>query len=220
MLERGVALNGQPNFGEWLSWHRHQRDVVSYGKGLRLKDAMGMAVQLSGQACALSVGVATCSRLSLPNGADGAVFLFQGSCVNVSGIGTVPCKSNGTSSALLVHGVGDLKDANGQPLYSPAQPAQLVVLCLRTLCTHPDGDAYAGYTNQPEELAEDVAANPLRVIVDVPQTVTGDATICTVSGAVDAGKFFCLDPARSGRDAQGNYVQVLDFYGDILGGNR
>lgn len=175
---------------------------------------------LTGQLCSLTTTNPTCSKLNLPRGGNGAIFLFQGSCVNDSDVGTVTCKTNGSTKAQLVHGEGNLDGTNGQPLYDRTHPAQLIVLCLKTLCTHPDGDAYGGYTNNLHELQEDVAANPLVVTVELPVQITADATICRTAGVIDSTKAFCIDPAKSGRDSKGNYIQVVNFFDDVLGHNR
>jgi hypothetical protein len=175
---------------------------------------------VSGTPCTLSAATPTCSKLNLPKGGSGSIFLYQGSCVNDDTVGTVACKNNTSSTAQLVHGDGNLEDANGNPLYTRAHPALLTISCLKTLCTHPDGDAYSGYTNNLHELREDVAANPLVITVENPTLFTADATICAVGGVIDSGKQFCIDPVKSGRDSKGNYIQVVDFLDDVLGHNR
>ncbi len=72
-----------------------------------------------------TAGVPTCGQFLLPNGASGHVTLSVGSC---DGLG--PCRAG----ALVVTAIANLKDSNGNPLYSNNSPATLVVACDKVLC--------------------------------------------------------------------------------------
>ena len=178
-----------------------------------------------GTPCVLSATQGTCSQYILPNGGTSAVFLYQTVCANSTDTPGLTCKTSGSLIAQLVYALGQLQDTTGHPLYSATHPATLVVGCYKTLCVHPDKE---GATEKwtATELAEDVKANPLRVTVSLdgipgaPATFTGDATVCSKPGVVNAGKYFCLDPKLTKRDANGNYIQYLLFYGDPKAINR
>ncbi len=184
---------------------------------------------ITGAPCVLSATQATCSQFQLTNGASSTVpvYLFQTLCSNSSVDPGISCKASGSLQAQLVHATATLEDANGNPLYSAAHPATLIVSCYVKVCPSAVKSNY-GYSNNRTTLTKDVAANPLSVTVYVPSAVpggpatpvTGDATICAKTGVVDAGKYFCIDPCPSGRDAQGNYIQVLRFFDDPLAHNR
>jgi hypothetical protein len=173
----------------------------------------------SDQPCVLSATQGTCSQYILPNGGTSSVYLYQTVCAGSVDTTGITCKTNGVLTAQLVNAIGQLLDGQGHALYTNAHPATLVVSCYKTLCTHPDKES-AGEKWSLTELKEDAKANPLRVTVDLqgvpnaPATFTGDATICSKSGVVNAGKYFCLDPTLSKRDASGNYIQYLLFVGD------
>ncbi len=167
----------------------------------------------TGVPCVLSATQATCSQFVLPKGALNAVYLYQTKC-------DAGCKTGGGTTAQIVYGTATLTDAGGNALYSRAHPAALAIKCYSTLCPHPD-PMPPGQRYDLHELKEDVAANPVEFTVFLPgsktQTFTAIATICTKAGVVDAGKYFCIDPAKSGRDTKKNYTAYVLFFGDPKG---
>ena len=165
---------------------------------------------VSGAPCVLSATQTTCSQFILPKGALNAVYLYQTVCDS-------GCKTGGGSTAQIVYGTADLTNGHGTALYTRAHPATLVVKCWSTLCPHPD-PMPPGQKYDLHELQEDVAANKLEVTVFLPgsktQTFTGIATICKNTGVVDSTKLFCIDPVKSKRDSQKNYIVYVNFIGD------
>ena len=178
----------------------------------------------TGSTCVLGPTNPTCSQLVLGSGAlESNAYLYEGTCVNVTGPATATCQTGGSFPALLVYGLAALQQT-GSFAYTANNPAKLLVSCYRAVCPHPDQEGFGGSGDEGSrgELQEMVTAYPLTVTVNTSPTttVTADATICANPGVVDAGKYFCIDPSLSGTDASGNYIQVLDFYGDILAHNR
>ncbi len=167
----------------------------------------------------LSATQGTCSKYILPNGGSSNIYLYQTDCLNSVDTPGIPCRIKAGLTGQLVNAIGPLLDNQNNALYTRTKPATLVVGCYSALCPHTDKEAPREKWSL-FELQEDVKANPLHVWVDLtgvpnaPATFAGDATICAKSGIVDAGKYFCIDPTLSKRDAAGNYVPYLLFIGD------
>jgi hypothetical protein len=195
------------------------------GQAATVTTSPGVATTLNsvdpytGQPCVLSATQGVCSQYILPRGGTNNIYLFQTECAGSADTVGVVCRTGGGLTAQLVNALGPLLDAQGNAIYTRAKPATLVVSCYKTLCPHPDRES-AGEKWSLTELKEDVKAIPTQMSVDLtgvpgaPASFTGVATICAKTGVVDAGKYFCIDPVLSKRDANGNFIQYLLFVGD------
>jgi hypothetical protein len=147
-----------------------------------------------------TAAVPTCSTLLLPKGANGQVLLSEGACEGVIATPGVTCRSAGSTEALMVNATANLKDAQGQPLYSRSSPATLIVKCDRTLCRG------KGVTKFP--LIVDIANNG--------NFVTAGA--CPKKGKIGAtGNPFCVDYRQSHRTRSCDLLTYLLFAIDVRG---
>ncbi len=218
VLENAVVLQVSATTGGPLTPGTITTDVA--GQAATVDGTPGVPIPtinsldpVSGQPCVLSATQTTCSQFNLPKGALDAVYLYQTAC-------PTGCKTGGGSTAQIVYGTGTLTTATGTPLYTRSKPASMVIRCYSVLCPHPDAMP-PGQVYDLHELKEDVAANPLEFTVFLPgsktATFTGIATVCAKTGIVDAGKYFCIDPKKSGRDSKKNYTVYVLFIGDPKG---
>jgi hypothetical protein len=156
----------------------------------------------NGSQCVPSQQTPTCAQLFLGNGANGSqpVYLFEGSCIGVS----TTCLSNGSLAGLLVDATANFKDANGQPLYTNAHPAKVVISCYVGLCkTIGDTD------NDTEDKTEDANKYPLYLNASDTGGSFTKAPLCTKPGVINAGATFCVDLSGSLRDKNKNLVTTL-----------
>jgi hypothetical protein len=156
----------------------------------------------NGTTCTLSAQTPTCSQLILGNGANGnqPVYLFEGQCTGVSST----CLASGSLAGLLVNATANFKDANGNPLYTNAHPAQVVVSCYSQLCK-PVGDT----DNDLEDRTEDAQAYPLYFNVSASGGSFVKAPLCTKAGVINPGASFCVDLSTSYRDKNKNLFTTL-----------
>ena len=133
-----------------------------------------------------------CGFLQLPNGGNGTVLMYVGSCV-----GVVTCFGGTGQPAGLVTAEVSLKDAAGNPLYTKAAPATFVVACDKSLCSNGGVPSF-------------------RVLVDVTNTGTlTPAPDCPAKGVLGASQSACLDTVQSKRDNAGDLYSVVLFDHDI-----
>lgn len=133
-----------------------------------------------------TAGVPTCGQFLLPNGASGHVTLSVGSC---DGLG--PCRAG----ALVVTAIANLKDSNGNPLYSNNSPATLVVACDKVLC---------------KETANGVPSIPLIYTLDNDGPLkTQPAPPCPAKGVLGADQEACVDYVSSSRSQGDLYLHLL-----------
>jgi hypothetical protein len=146
-----------------------------------------LSFELSDPSCtAPTPEVPTCGYLLLPNGANGNVTLSLGSCDDVA-----DCRAAGSTEALVVMALADLKDQEGDPLYDNQAPATLVVACDKVLC---------GQAGVPKL--------PLLYNLDN----TGELKLappCPAKGVLGADQDACVDYVLSVRDGGDLYSYLL-----------
>ena len=160
------------------------------------------SLNANGTQCVLSQQTPTCAKLVLGNGANAnqPVYLFEGQCAGASST----CLSNGTLTGLLVNATANFKDANGNPLYTNAHPAQIIVSCYVGLCK-PVGDT----DNDAEDRTEDANKYPDFVSVSDTGTTFVKAPLCLKPGVINAGASYCVDTSSSFRDKNNNLFTTL-----------
>ena len=131
-----------------------------------------------------TAGVPTCGQFLLPNGASGHVTLSVGSC---DGLGA--CRTG----ALVVTAIANLKDAEGNPLYTNNSPT-LVVACDKALC---------------RETANGVPSIPLIYTLDNDGPLTQQALPCPAKGVLGEGQEACVDYVSSSRSQGDLYLHLL-----------
>ena len=133
-----------------------------------------------------------CGFLQLPNGANGTIFLYVGSCD-----GVVACFANQPQQpAGLVTAEVSLKDENGESLYKTS-PATFILACDKTLCSN-------GGVPSFRPLVDLTNAGPLVSLDD-----------CPAKGVLGADQDACLDTVQSKRDGAGDLYSVILFDHDI-----
>jgi hypothetical protein len=154
------------------------------------------SLNLTDSSCATPTAqVPTCGQFLLPNGGSGHVTLSINSC---EGLGD--CKTAGGLRALVVTGIANLKDANGNPLYSKTSPATLVVACDKDLC---------------RETANGVPKLPLIYTLNNTGQLDKVALPCPAKGVVGE-EAACVDYASSSRHQGDLYLHLL-FAADMRG---
>ena len=135
-----------------------------------------------------------CGFLLLDNGGNGAVLMSVGSCDQI-----LTCRTGGGSTAELVTASVNLKDANGNPLYTHADPATLILACDKTLC----GNGGVGQFPVTVDLTDSGAF-----------TTLGD---CPAKGVLGADQSACVDQVQSTKDNAGDVYTYILFVHDIRG---
>lgn len=135
-----------------------------------------------------------CGFLLLDNGGNGAVLMSVGSCDQI-----LACRTGGGSTAELVTASVNLKDASGNPLYTRADPATLILACDKTLC----GNGGVGQFPVTVDLTDTGAF-----------TTLGD---CPAKGVLGADQDACVDPVQSTKDNAGDVYTYILFVHDIRG---
>jgi len=193
-VENGVALTVTQVSGTALS-PGSVSGVGSARTAVRAQAAPGQSLNVTDPDCSLpSPGSPVCGQLLLPNGGNGTVLMSVGSCASI-----LSCRAGGGTQAELVTAAVDLKDAQGNPLYTRAAPATFVLACDKVLC----GNGGAA-----------------QVPVTIDLTNTGSfATVpaCPAKGVVGAGQDVCLDTVQTKRDNAGDTFSYILFVHDIRG---
>jgi hypothetical protein len=157
----------------------------------------GRSLNLTDSSCATPTAeVPTCGQFLLPNGGSGHVTLSINSC---DGLGD--CKTAGGLTALVVTGIANLKDADGNPLYSKASPATLVVACDKDLC---------------REMANGVPKLPLIYTLNNTGPLDNKAGPCPAKGVIGEKQEACVDYVSSSRHEGDLYLHLL-FVADARG---
>jgi hypothetical protein len=158
---------------------------ASPGKPLTLKDP---------NCASPTEKVPNCGQFLLPEGASGHVTLSVGSC---DGLG--PCLTTGSSEALVVTAIANLKDAYGHPLYSKYHPATVVLACDKALCRNTAN-----------------GVPKFKVIYTLNNTGSLDkvAPPCPKKGVLGKGQEACVDYAQSHRH-QGDLYLSFHFVHDV-----
>ena len=166
-------------------------------KAVGANAAPGRTLSVTDSSCAAPTAeVPTCGQFLLPNGGSGHVTLSINSC---DGLGN--CKTAGGLRALVVTGIANLKDANGNPLYSKSSPATLVVACDKDLC---------------RETANGVPKLPLIYTLNNTGPLDKTAGPCPAKGVVGEGQEACVDYVSSSRNKGDLYLHLL-FVADMRG---
>jgi hypothetical protein len=131
-----------------------------------------------------------CGFVKLPNGANSDVLLTTGACGTVAN-----CDSahNGTLSQV----VADLGDPNNGGLYSPTNPATLILKCYRTICGQGGVNKHYAYISLGA--SGDLAQSPP----------------CPAKGTIGAGENFCTDYVQSSRDNADDLLLYVLFDEDL-----
>lgn len=133
--------------------------------------------------------IPTCGQFILPEGANGRVTMSVGSC---DGLG--PCRVVGSTKALVVTAIADLKDSQDNPLYNKTSPATVVVACDKDLC---------------RELANGVPKIPVIYTLENTGSLTKTAPPCPAKGVVGENQEACVDYVQSSRNQGDLYLVVL-----------
>lgn len=153
------------------------------GASAALKDGTAGA---DGSACAtVDAAHPMCGVLSLPNGAAGQVALSLGVCPT----GQV-CRDGG----LVTQFIADMTD-----LYTRSSPAQMTIVCDKSVCGEGGVPAYRALWSQ---------------------AATGDlltTPVCPAKGLIGADQEFCTDTVASKRDNAGDLRLVILFLKDVRG---
>ena len=187
-FENGVVLRVRAASGAQLAPDEVTVEVAltavgadaSPGRSLNVRDSTCLAP---------TTAVPNCGQFLLPNGASGHVTLSVGSC---DGLG--PCRTSGGIEALVITAIANLKDAQGNPLYSNLQPATLVVACDKDLC---------------RETANGVPSLPLIYTLDNTGDLDKTAPPCPAKGVLGAGQEACVDYVQSSRSQGDLYLYLL-----------
>jgi hypothetical protein len=159
-------------------------------KAVGANAAPGSSLNLTDSSCAAPTAeVPTCGQFLLPNGASGRVTLSLNSC---DGLGD--CKTAGGLEALVVTGIANLKDSDGNPLYSNTSPATLVFACDKDLC---------------KETANGVPKLPLIYTLNNTGPLDQVADPCPAKGVVGEGQGACVDYVSSSRNHGDLYLHLL-----------
>jgi hypothetical protein len=156
----------------------------------------GVAATLGSNSCLdASPVMPTCAITTFQHGVNGKALLSEGACSGVAS----GCLSNGGEISLLMNVAANMKDANGQPLYSRTDPALTIVECDKTLC------ANAG-------------VNKFVLLVDLNGTGQYvQAPGCPAKGTIaPTGVPFCVDYFTSHRDGSGDTLLYFDFAIDYI----
>jgi hypothetical protein len=130
--------------------------------------------------------VPTCGKLILENGAKGRVIMAIHSCKGLEKRGGIPCRERGDIQALVVTVIANLKDFDGDPLYSRKDPATVVVICDKVLC------GKTGYSRHKH-----VPKIPLIYTLKNTGPLTNVAPPCPKKGVIGKGQEVCTDFAQS-----------------------
>jgi hypothetical protein len=107
--------------------------------------------------------------------------------------------TEGSTEALVVTAIANLKDSQGTPLYSRTSPATVVLACDKALC---------------REVANGVPKIPVLYTFDNTGPLTKAAPPCPSKGVVGADQEACVDYVQSSRQGGDLYLYFL-FVHDI-----
>ena len=184
----GVVLRVRVTSGGRLDSGQETIDVALTAVGDTAAPRKSLSVKDS-NCVAPTAEVPNCGQFLLPNGANGHVTLSVGSC---DGLG--PCMTEGSTEALVVTAIANLKDLGGQPLYSKASPATVVLACDKALC---------------REVANGVPKIPILYTFDNTGSLTKTAAPCPKKGVVGADQEACVDYVQSSRNDGDLYLYFL-----------
>ena len=131
-----------------------------------------------------------CGIVTLPNGATGNVALSLGLCPS-----STACATGGLVTQLIAN----LNGTDGAGLYTRTSPAQMTIVCDKSIC---------GQGGVPSYLAQ------------WSQSATGALTTapaCPAKGVIGADQQFCTDTVSSTRDNAGDLRLVVLFLDDVRG---
>ena len=117
--------------------------------------------------------------------------LSQGACNPFTA-----CLTGSQNQALLVQGIANLRDGNGNLLYSRNSPATVQLRCDKTLCG-------GGWANGFPIVYQDSSGGPFLT-----------APACPKKGTIGPSQTFCQDFTQNHRDNAGDLVAFLLFLDD------
>ena len=194
VAENGVVLVVSATAGDSLHSAQDKVNVQSFAASI--VGTPGVPTTLSATACQNPTPqLPTCAVTFFQHGVKGKAFLSGGVC---QGIAT-NCLTNGTEISLLMNVTANMKDANGNPLYSRTDPAVTVVACDKSLC----GGG---------------GINTFVLLVDLHGTGNYvQAPACPSKGTIaPTGVPFCVDYVTSHRDNAGDTLLYFDFADDFI----
>jgi hypothetical protein len=186
----GVVFKVKVVYGEDLAPDKITVEVALTAVGANAKP--GKPLTLRDPNCAAPTAkVPTCGILRLNNGADGRVTLSVGSC---DGLVKVPgrdeCREVGDTEALVVTFIANLRDFEGDLLYSRKEPAKVILACDEVLC---------GKTDRIKVLYTLRNIGPLKKV----------APPCPKKGVLGKGQEACVDYEQSKRRDGDLYLPFL-----------
>jgi hypothetical protein len=187
----GVVLRVRAASG--VSLDADQMTVEVALKAAGANATAGDPLNLTDPDCAAPTGtVPNCGQFLLPEGANGHVTVSVGSCdgLNDPDDPEVKCRDG----ALLVTAIGNLKDEQGNPLYTRSSPATLVVACDKDLC---------------REMANGVPKVPLFFTLNNTGPLEEEALPCPAKGVIDEDQDACVDYVSSSRSRGDLYLHLL-----------
>ncbi|WP_417564450.1 hypothetical protein [Microbacterium sp.] len=131
-----------------------------------------------------------CGVVRLPNGATGNVALSLGVC---------PTTSDCAKGALVTQLIANLTSTGGAALYTRTNPAQMTIICDKSICGKGGVPSYRALWSQ---------------------SATGTLTetpACPNKGVIGTDQQFCTDTVSSTRDNAGDLLLVVLFLDDVRG---
>jgi hypothetical protein len=187
----GVKLKVKVVYGDDLAPGKITVEVALTAVGADAKP--GTSLTLKDPDCAAPTAmVPNCGILLLKNGADGHVTLSVGSCDGLAERFD-GCREAGGTTALVITAIGNLKDADGDPLYSRKHPAKVILACDKALCAETD------------------AATTFKVLYTLNNTgpLRKIAPPCPKKGVLGKGQEACVDYKNSKRRDGDLYLPLL-----------
>jgi hypothetical protein len=192
--ENGVVLVASSIAGDSLQPAQVKVNVQSVAASI--VGTPGISTTLFSTACTdATPAVPTCATTYFQHGINGKAYFSEGVC---SGVAT-GCLTGGGETALLANVTANMKDANGNPLYTRSDPALTVVECDKSLCSH-------------------AGVNKFVLFVDVNGTGQYvQAPACPSAGTIaPTGVPFCVDYFSSHRDGSGDTLLYFYFAIDFI----
>jgi hypothetical protein len=186
----GVVLAVKVVYGEELAPDEVTVEVALTAVGADAKP--GKPLKLKDPNCAAPTSkVPTCGILLLNNGADGRVTLSVGSCDGLVKVSRRDeCREVGDTQALVVTFIANLRDLEGDLLYSRKEPAKVILACDEVLC---------GKTDRIKVLYTLRNIGPLKKV----------APPCPKKGVLGKGQEACVDYEQSKRRDGDLYLPFL-----------
>jgi hypothetical protein len=194
-LANGVTLSVLVDSGVDLAPDEVTVEVALKAVGRNAEPTVPVEV-IDPECAAPTSGVPNCGQFLLPNGANGHVTVSVGSCdgLDEDPVIPIPPEIECRAGALVVTAIANLKDEDGEPLYTKNSPATLVWACDKDLC---------------RETANGVPKLPLFFTLDNTGPLEQVAGACPAKGMIGATQDACVDYASSSRNRGDLYLHLL-----------